>query len=744
MKKELGLFLLLLMVANTGFAQLKLAGEVVNGKSLTKVEYANLVVLSDDSLFVKGTVSDSLGSFTLDLPGDMHHCFLQVSHLNYKKKILQIHAFDDLVTVSLEEAENNMGEVKVFGKAKLLKNSLSGTEYLVTDNMRNASFLATQVLENIPNVFIDFNNNIYVKGSSKVLVLKNGIELLSNDLVDQISPKAIEKIEISTNLPSKYSARNYTALINIITKKTNRTNLMVSGLGSPENNFYDATVNLNIEKMSHSFYLYYKYYFRNFVEESSIRQSDLAANQEEVFNLRTEPRKDRDDEVYFGYNYQKNKKLTWGMDGYLSFYREFHDTKFEEPAENPFSLLKEKYNTQNYSTYLQLKDSVSSFLARASFTNKQLDDNLEYYKTYKESQISEQNRLNITVDYDRDLKNDWAISAGVDYNYVPNEGSYETQQDAIEQEYKENRVANYVDLTKEFDKSGFILGANFYFFNRKFDAEDIEINECRLYPKFTYYYQIDKINSLKLDVSSLMDNPTLWQMLTLPVQSTPTLQFRGNPYLKPEMTNTLSFEYAYSKSSTFLSTNVYYTLRSDKLVEQYGKDGDMLYVTYANIDRAEDMGMSASVNFNVKAWWKIRLFGDIYNRHIGKNEHFDEDKLTYNWSALGAWFIKKKIIVVLRYQYNGEYLTYNGKVKPYNNSIGQVRYNVNNRLSLSLLAVQPIGKFETKTVINNGFNDLKRKQEMDVFSLLLSVKFKIFKDKVRSQESLYYDEDKKY
>ena len=124
-----------------------------------------------------------------------------------------------------------------------VKNRLN-FKYTFTEQMRNKVKLTSRLLENVPTVFVDCNSNVHIKGSSNILILKNGIELTDNALVDQIRPESVKNVEILFHIPSKYANLNYTDIVNIVTEREQGYSLLVASETSVDATMIDAKVKL--------------------------------------------------------------------------------------------------------------------------------------------------------------------------------------------------------------------------------------------------------------------------------------------------------------------------------------------------------------------------------------------------------------------------------------------------------------------------------------------------------------------
>ncbi len=80
------------------FAQSKISGNVYNENSLP-VNFANIVLMSADSSFVSGTITDENGKFSIEKNPKVK--FLTVSCIGYETKFLSIDENQNTILVTL-------------------------------------------------------------------------------------------------------------------------------------------------------------------------------------------------------------------------------------------------------------------------------------------------------------------------------------------------------------------------------------------------------------------------------------------------------------------------------------------------------------------------------------------------------------------------------------------------------------------------------------------------------------------
>lgn len=729
-------------------------GVIIDSISQVGIEFANVLLFNPDSTFCDGTTTNSDGSFHLiinkkqpltakEISTTNRSYFIKVSCLGYKNKSCPV---NDGQSIRIELGQNPilLNEVRITGKLNRVKNDASNMMFRVTDLIRANAFLATHILEQIPTLYVDFNNNVFVRGKGNVLILHNGVELADKALVNQIAPQAIERVEVSRTVPTKYLAKGYSAVVNIITKRSENMNLRVHGNASP-NRLYDADLNFKIDKGKHSLYTFYKLYYRNFLEDLKITDSINSARSS--YLLQVKPRIEFDNEFFYGYAYAPTTKTVMGIDGYLSLYHEHFQTK-QKTNESLIDLSDAKtgFRSQNYAAYLQQKDSLNTLNARLNFTYKKVDGEIDYSQPMEDKNRENNYRFSWEVDYSRRISETLKLNAGVDYSYVHNRGSFSYSGDKDHYRFMENSLTAYFDVNLDWKKLSIVCGANLFSQNKSFRAESLNIKSTYFFPKFSGIYTIDSNNSLMLDIYSTQNQPTIWQLMPNPIRVTSTYIKQGNPYLKSENTARLALEYDYTKGSTYFSVVLFGEHMRNKIADEYTvSDNQQGVLSKINLKKSSNYGLSLSFNCDLFDWWSIRSGMDVFGNSIPENIDFKKHHASVNATITNVLSYEKWILA-LRYGYSGKELAYNGYYKPYNSSLAQLRYRFNSQLTFSLIWTQPIGSFKSERMVYynqqgayaNHFNQIHTR------SILFSFVYNIFNKSTTNTHQTYNNVDRKY
>lgn len=130
----------------------------------------------------------------------------------------------------------NLTEVTV--KAKWVKRTADGDQYLITDQMRSMGINSLELLACIPGLQLNRAlNQILINNKSNILFLVNG-RPQSKEIIATLSPETIKQVKVIQNPKGRYSSEGYDAIIEISLRKAEDWDVNLSNmlLGNPSKN----------------------------------------------------------------------------------------------------------------------------------------------------------------------------------------------------------------------------------------------------------------------------------------------------------------------------------------------------------------------------------------------------------------------------------------------------------------------------------------------------------------------------
>ena len=190
-----------------------LTGKVIDEKN-EPLAYANVILQTEDSVFLAGTTTDLEGKFELVL----HE---KAKYINF--------SFVGYTSVVKEIIQNNLGEIQLLPDAQLLgevvvkgylpKTQAKGDAMVTTvsGTVLEKAGTAENLLDKIPNVTAQ-NGAVTVLGRGTPEIYINGRKVRNQQELDQLSSDNIKSVEVVSNPGARYDA-SVKAVIRIFTKK---------------------------------------------------------------------------------------------------------------------------------------------------------------------------------------------------------------------------------------------------------------------------------------------------------------------------------------------------------------------------------------------------------------------------------------------------------------------------------------------------------------------------------------------
>ena len=231
------------------------SGKVVDENSLP-IEYASVAVYNADKVVV-GTVTDSLGEFTIKVPVSVDACRLAVNFVGYAGPEVMFRAVQPRVDMGVITLKNDavvLNGVVVYGKADAHQSNIERTRISAAAIVNASKGTALDILTTSSAVSVS-RDAIAVRGNSNVLILLDGIPTTVTDL-STIPAANIKDIEIVTNPDASYDSEGTGGIINIISKKERAAGL--SGVVSANYGFShfangNAAISYNTPRASYRF-----------------------------------------------------------------------------------------------------------------------------------------------------------------------------------------------------------------------------------------------------------------------------------------------------------------------------------------------------------------------------------------------------------------------------------------------------------------------------------------------------------
>jgi outer membrane receptor protein involved in Fe transport len=683
--------LLLLSVSFAGQAQ-NIKGNVSYEKDKSPVQFASVALLQlPDSAMITGVITLTDGSFLLEKikPGSY---FIRASFVGYRSNGMEVNVKEGVKeflvdTIYLAETTATLNEVAVVGERLKGKEMVDRTVYSIPEVVSKASSNGYDLLKKIPQVNVDFQNNVTLNGSSNFIIQVDGRQR-DKEFLARLLPSDIQTIEIISNPSSKYEG-NIDGVINIILKKEARHGINGNTALSlkPFNKITSAamgSIDYAIGKIT--FY----------VTAMSVMQSLNISTENESRFITIDSTtamtgnggiKVSQSSVNSGFDYYMNDRNN------LSFnvsYKPIHQNvelpnntilyKSDIPLNTITSLTTSdlRSNEVSFSLFYKrtFKKPIEEFTAEATyytfksgsendFTNSRHPYNSDVIlDTYSrlEDDLNRRNYFSTKLDYVYPVGLNTKIETG--YQFYYQKMAYDFNIDNQEQsnlfEYAELRNSVYGGVTLNLKKFG--IQAMLRVENSHIMADSVTRPDYSCFlPSANMQYRFSASHNLKLTYNRRINRPGIYDMNPYWKIGQNYDVTQGNPDLRPDYRDRLQFTYTWNFGSNYFSPYVYDEFFSNKVSSRFSIIQSPIGGSLTTLSKPFNLlsGYEYGGGINAMLWY-VNINARIYDGHFYK---YSEGSFSipsrdyFSYAVSGYAFVnfdkKKKTTAFIYLSYNG-------------------------------------------------------------------------------------------
>lgn len=589
----------------------------------------------------------------------------------------------DLGRIEMEPETANLNEIVVSANKNLIAASADRKSFDVAGNISQAGGSVLDVMRNLPGITVDQEGKLELRGSDKVTVLIDGKQSSLTGYGNQkglnnIPASNIEKIEIITNPSAKYDAAGMAGIINIIYRKETRSGFngdagFSFGLGAmakrkddlptllgsySANPKYIPGLNLNYRAGKINFFFQSeilhqrrlpnnefttRYYENGDITVSQVPENrkqtqyiikggiDLLLNDRNTITLSSiydyESHHDTAQVPYISIpsmlRYRYWSWLEYEITGYMNYSLAWKH-KFAEPGHELNTSVQytrgwedEAYHL-NDSSSIRISNDYTHILAIENTTNIIMD----YVRPLRQGRIESGIKLQA-----RRLPVTYTVEQGPESIIYPGLGD--------RSDWGEDTYAGYLNWIREGKnieiEAGLRAEETSVFYNLSpsniyYDQND-SYNYFNLYPNIRLTYKINPNNSISGFINKRVDRPGEPELRVFPKYDDPELLKVGNPYLRPQFTNTFELAYKLAWGNGSLSVSGYHRSINDPFTRIYSIDTtNTLYSIvnkiYHNVGSAVNDGVELILNQDLAKFWRITSSINWYRNKINAYSDF--------------------------------------------------------------------------------------------------------------------------
>ncbi|TRZ42956.1 TonB-dependent receptor domain-containing protein [Robertkochia solimangrovi] len=675
------LFLLLLQVVYSQ-ETIAITGQILDQETQHVLPYVTIVVNDATSkIMVSGTISDENGRFEIKSLSTGNYIvnisFLGYETVEYKITSGGLNPIFDLGKITLKPLAENLDEVTVTAKRSMVNAALDSKSFNIKDNIAQSGGSVADAMKTMPGVAFDQDGKVILRGSDKVMVLIDGKQSSLTGFGNQkglnnIPASNIERIEIINNPSAKYDATGNAGIINIIYKKEQQTGLngdvgLSFGLGVLSKRKADTPTDYGSYSMNPklipSLNLNYRTTKMNYFLQSEFIAQEALPNNEfttrhykdgrNIISQVPENRKqfrtiisggidwdlstndaltisgmyDREKHVDTSQvafinldNNMRNRLYSWREVEITSFINIAANYKhsFEQPGHS-FSANLQYTRGLEDETY-SLNDSSAIRVGKDKTNIRAIEHTTTMSTDYTRALSSGKIEAGIKLRF-RYLPVNYTIYPGNQSIIYPNLGDYSN--------WKENLYAvygNYILEKEHYDiEAGLRAEQTAVSYNldpqNTYYPNNDKYEYFELFPNIRFTWKINDKNKLSIFYNRRIDRPGEPELRIFPKYDDPELLKVGNPYLRPQTTNSYEAAHRFRWGSGSLYSAAYFREINHTFLRIYSIDNsnyqyDIVNKIYSNVDKSTNSGIELLFSQDISDNWKITASGNFYINRI--------------------------------------------------------------------------------------------------------------------------------
>jgi iron complex outermembrane receptor protein len=636
-----------------------ISGQLQNEQA-KPMDYATVTLLrGKDSSVVKSTLTNDAGKYRFDnlIAG---RYIIKATTVGYQPTFSPMLEVDNEVisapVIKMQQSSRNLQGVTITAAKPLIERKFDRTVLNVENSVLAAGNNALEILERAPGVTIDKDDNITLKGKQGVTVMINDkLTYLSSAqlaaLLRSTDGSTIQSIEVITNPSSKYDASGNSGIINIKLKKNKQSGTngsLTTGAGYGKN-FRDNT-SLTLNHKTGNLNLFGTLTHGDITRENvlDINRSVVSGPTTRYFTQSTLMKKPVHYNNYrVGADYNTSAKNTLGFVVSGDYTNEVNNNTSRtnigsqpmgiDSFQNTLSGIKQTYRNiavnlndklvidttgqelsidldyskfnnnsfANYDTYLffpdgstqhppiflrnQTPSTISIYTAKADYTYP-LSKSLKLETGVKASSVKTDNDLRAEIE-----------QGGVFVNDVSRTNRFV---------YDEKVNAAYINLGQTFKKTTIQAGLRaentISTGNLITNSQVVHRSYLDFFPSVFINQTLSDKHELGINYSRRIDRPSYDNLNPFTYYLDQYTYEKGNPFLKPQYTNTFELAYTYNKT---LNVTLGYSRTTDASVDVLYTDTvrKATFQTTENLQTRDNYNININTPYTITKWWTGNL-----------------------------------------------------------------------------------------------------------------------------------------
>ena len=661
-------------------------GTVVDSASKTPIPYASISVINQRSnTIMTGGISNEDGEFRVkEIPLGRHK--VVVEYIGYAKQELGPFTFlpfgdnkteHNLETISLVQTTLQMAGVDVEGERPLFVQTAEKRIFNVSKNSLSTGGNAIDALRQVPGVEVDQDDNVSLRGSTQVNLMIDGkpSSIAGGDiksLLQSIPSANIADIEVMTNPGAKYDPEGMAGIINIVLKENKFAGLNGNiNTGGDSQGGSNLSGQINYRTTSYNSFINLGMNDRKRISDgSNMRWQEFPNFKNEINQISNSNSGGPNLFIKSGFEYFIDSKQSLGVSATVSNGDRNSDNDTYTTDSGPGDKKYIRYATSgsdrngydinlNYDKkYEDPKHKLTSFFRFSDGLNDGLN---EYYNSdnggadfvgmnkAKNGDEGTSSGYDFKLDYVHPFENKSKLEVGLaskstdrgdtQIAEIFDEATNQYVSDrsfSNEFIYNETVHAAYLQYSRNIWLFGINAGGRYEMVDMlselKTTNERFENPYSSFYPSLSVTFGAPQLVQIQTSYSKRVNRPRSRMLNPFSSRQDERNLRIGNPFLKPEYTD--SYEINFSRFSRGLSVSLggYYRYTTDKMTrfKEVREDGVSI-ATYKNLEEQNTRGIDYSIVGSLGQKLRLMFSGSVYWDEIN-SELFGSD---YDKTAQG-------------------------------------------------------------------------------------------------------------
>jgi len=660
-------------------------GTVVDSVTSEPIPYASISIINSRSnTILTGGISDARGIFHIKEIALGRHKVI-VEYIGYEKKELGPYTFlpfgknnqteYNLEKIPLNQTSLQMAGVEVEGERPLFVQTAEKRIFNVERNSLSTGGSAIDALRQVPGVEVDPDDNISLRGNTKVNLMIDGkpSSIAGGDiksLLQSVPASNIADIEVMTNPGAKYDPEGMAGIINIVLKENRFAGLNgsfnsggdtqggtnFSGQVNFRNTKFNSFVNLGLNNKvwNSDGTSYRKMEFNQF--NNILNQSyDSKSNGPNLF-------------VKTGGEYFIDPTQSLGLSFTLSDGKRYRDndnyTMDKGPGESRYIRISDsdsdrggydfnlnydkKFKNPKHKLTSYLRLSNGNNLGENEYKNTEWENYEEFFENAAEARNSADGS-NKGFDFQVDYVQPFESGSKLELGFSSKKNDRDDKQTAEIYDYSINQYVNDSEFSNDFNFNETVnaaylqYGGSYWFIgynaglryemvsmlsDLKSNPDVFKKDYNSFYPSLSFTLGAPQFFQMQASYSKRVRRPRSRQLNPFISRQDERNYRSGNPFLNPEYTDSYEINFSRFSRGLSLSFGTYYRNTTDQITrhKEVNQNGTSL-ASYRNIGSKKtkgfeynivgSLGKKIRIIFGGNTYWddiNTDIYGDVYDK----------------------------------------------------------------------------------------------------------------------------------